>query len=254
MNTYHDDLATDRSSSHTCGMLGQAPTPFPHTIRPPSMPVAEVVQLPTLSLPMPVAPPTRVMHGVVASLLKLGRANDLSQDQAYMPLEGCTLKEAVRHLRRKRHLLIQGGCLYYGGGSLHVKMWGRRDFPHITVQEALHLLKANYPLPDGAVRRHPDDYASDRPTLQVPVVQSKPMPLAGVGFFSVVPYGGDIDDIGEQEWQPIRFPRSLAHELIFIGDTHIDGATHYVWWSVPIACYIAQQVPSTDIGDDNGTW
>lgn len=251
MNTYHDHLSTERISTHTCGMLQQAPTPFPHTIRPPSLPVQVMV-----SLPMPQAPTRKVMHGVVASLLKLARANDLSQDQAYMPLEGCTLKEAVRHLRRRGHLLIQGGCLYYGAasGGLHAKMWGNRDFPELTMQEALHLLKANYPLPEGAVRRHPDDILSSQPTLRPPSIQMKPMPTAGVGFFSTVQYGADIDLIGEEEWQPIRFPQGLSHSVIFIGDAIIDNTPHYVWWSVPIACYIAQPIPRTDNGDDNGSW
>ena len=250
MNTYHDDLSTGRISAHTCGMLQQAPTPFPHTIRPPSLPVQV-----TVSLPMPQVPTRKVMHGTVIALVSKARANDVKSgdDLPYMQLERMTLTEAILHLRRKGYLLIQDGCLYFGlaSGGLHVRMWGRKGFPTINPHEAKKLLLANYPLSKGATRRHPADLIHDRPTMYVPVVRVQPVPMAGVGFFCTMPYGTDIDLIPESAWQVIAFPQGLSHQLLFIGDISLDGLSHYVWWSVPVAAYICQEIPH--LGDHHAT-
>jgi hypothetical protein len=85
---------------------------------------------------------------VVVELLQRARANNIQacQDMPYMPMESCSLKEAVIFLRREKHLLIQDGCLYLGSnGKLHAKMWGKGDLPTLTLSETLRLLRANYP-------------------------------------------------------------------------------------------------------------
>lgn len=229
--------------------LHQPPSPFTNTIRPPTFPTLEPI---TFSIPVEEAPiqldpegSRTTMCQQVFSLLQAAYGLDLTHDQPYMPFPHTTMSEALRQLRWKGRLLIQGGCLRFGqaSGGLYLKVQGQSELLAISPLDCLRLLKANYPLPAGSKRRHPSQGTyQNSDTVPCPPPFSRPVPQQGFAYFSLVQYGGDIDDIQEEEWYVCSLNR-VYDNLMFMGDSVIDGGCCYVWWSLTHCCYVGQAIP-----------
>jgi hypothetical protein len=188
------------------------------------------------------------------ALIPSARKETIPWAAPYVPKPRTTLREALQLLRQHRFLYIQEGCLYYGGGGLHVRMRGKQDFPEISPQEALALLKANYPLPLGAERRklyhlepeEVDDRDTD-PTGLPNITRVEegifpppvPVPLHGEGYYAE---GDTLEDIASFQWEPCIFSQ-WVEDADFVGERMLNDQPTYVWYSHIYSCFLAQHIP-----------
>lgn len=231
-------------NTFSAGRLQQPPSPYTNTIRPPAF---VATQPATVAVKMP--PKRRSMPPLVFRLLQQAFCLDLTKDQSYMPLERTCLKEAVIYLRRHGHILIQGGSIHFGvaSGGLYAKEKGSEELTDLTVVETLRLLKANYPLPQRAVRVQPDVAKflwDNKDTAPSPEPEfHRPLPQAGFAFYSTVDYGTDLDTLPDSAWHVCTLNRAYQG-IMFVGDIVVDEKPSWVWYSINHCRYVAQAIPS----------
>jgi hypothetical protein len=199
----------------------------------------DIVHEPTPSCVIPISTPQlNVSRGgrLVAQAIIMSQGLDLSADQAYYPFEGgTTLREAYAFLRLNDYILIKGGRIQRTAAGYQLTLW-QCGAESIDTQDVRELLQCNYPAP----------------TVVAPVREAmaplppKPIPLQGVGFYAALEYGLDLDDIRSDQWEPIRFPRNIDQQTIYLGDLTLDDRTADVWWSTAIGCYLCQYRPTPE--------
>lgn len=245
---HNEAISYDITSPRVAGAIRfqQPPSLYLNTLRPDPMltSIQTVVIIPPDEAVKVAQSPTQ--EDIVFQLMQAAYPLDLRQDQPYMSLPHMMLKEAVIQLRRKGCLLIQGGSLHFGlvSGGLYAKPLGKTGLTHITTQQAIRLLKINYPLPMGAKRLHPVQLEThDTEPCDAPF--ARPVPVGGFAFYTGkdVDYGGDIDNIKEEQWHVCTLNR-VYEGLLFIGDTVVGGGPCYCWYSLKHCCYVAQSIPS----------
>lgn len=208
-----------------------------------------------------------VFHPMVVELLEMAQKVDISLDQAYMPHEKTTLREAILHLHNNGEVLISGAkILCYGQSDLYLRRWGCKVVS-LTYMEALALLRTNYPGPLTTSSEHrfslpkkeahmtlqddelptqplpPEEVSSsqllmeedDRDTLPSP---TDPVVSSGYGFRARVSEDTDIDDISQEDWEIVVLDGEDHGQ--YVGQTYIDGTRCNVWFNG--SAFIAQSL------------
>lgn len=204
---------------------------------PPSLPDWEVEVEITWDESLSVETAIYTTPATLRAIILASQVNEC-QDQPYKPEADTTYQEAVTHLHREHYILIHGGRIVHQVGSYSLRLLAEEDVHVIPWKEVEELLEFSYPGAPQPTTVHDTD----------PCPAPKPEPREGVGLYCFAPYGGDLDEIPYDMWHGIAFPRGVNHQTLYVGDLMLDDmGTWDVWWSVPLACYLAQLIPHQEL-------